>query len=405
MSNRILLTHDLSDLSDQQYLVLKDRSVLEDEDEGVVEMESTELAERDKLALNKRQANHGRTQLDWDEQKQASLLSKYDDFAELEKSRVKRVELVVGASTVVPKRQRIDEGYSEYAQPDQPSRMTLGSNTFTQIKNSSNPFHASDELKFQSDYFTEPADFRKSKPSNKKKRKQVVEEEDEEVKVDPHASLPSQDEDLHAQLARLRYMKRQPAMDAEFVANQVIASRDAPMESKAQTVGLSVSQFVNRIAEKEMVSVDDSVPSASGREATAQSSSMVDAASDSTPSIEPLTHPPPLFSDVQLDIGLACALKLFQSRGDASEVHRADISLARKDEFGRAISDPKEAYKQLSWKFHGVKPGAKKMEKRMQKVENEIKTKVANTSQHSTVRAMAKTQAVDGKAFLVLSEK
>ena len=54
-----------------------------------------------------------------------------------------------------------------------------------------------------------------------------------------------------------------------------------------------------------------------------------------------------------------------------------EATITHKDEFGRILSE-KEAYKQHSWKFHGVKPKAKKTEKRILKIENEIKATHAN---------------------------
>ena len=42
-----------------------------------------------------------------------------------------------------------------------------------------------------------------------------------------------------------------------------------------------------------------------------------------------------------------------------------------KDNFGRHLT-PKEAYRQLSYKFHGVKPGRKKQEKILRKLKEDL---------------------------------
>ena len=47
------------------------------------------------------------------------------------------------------------------------------------------------------------------------------------------------------------------------------------------------------------------------------------------------------------------------------------IKLEYKDNFGRHLT-PKEAYRQLSYKFHGVKPGRKKQEKILRKLKEDL---------------------------------
>jgi U4/U6.U5 tri-snRNP-associated protein 1 len=94
---------------------------------------------------------------------------------------------------------------------------------------------------------------------------------------------------------------------------------------------------------------------------------------------EPVKRDVALVEEVVVDSGLSGALKFFQSRGfvddeDHGNDSEGEIHLERRDEFGRSITDPKEAFKQLSWRFHGKKPGAKKQEKRLRQLENELKS-------------------------------
>lgn len=85
-------------------------------------------------------------------------------------------------------------------------------------------------------------------------------------------------------------------------------------------------------------------------------------------------------TEAPLDSSMASALKYFKSRGIVSvpqqqqpaKAANADVPLRYIDEFGREMT-PKEAYKQLSWKFHGKKPGVKKTEKRLRKIHQELK--------------------------------
>ncbi|CAJ1341472.1 unnamed protein product [Effrenium voratum] len=47
-----------------------------------------------------------------------------------------------------------------------------------------------------------------------------------------------------------------------------------------------------------------------------------------------------------------------------------DIKLEYRDDFGR-VQTPKEAFRSISWKFHGKVPGRKNMERRLLRLENE----------------------------------
>jgi U4/U6.U5 tri-snRNP-associated protein 1 len=66
---------------------------------------------------------------------------------------------------------------------------------------------------------------------------------------------------------------------------------------------------------------------------------------------------------------------------------------------------PKEAFRDLSHKFHGKGPGKMKLEKRQKKYEDELKTKRMNSSDTPLMAAekMREAQARSQTPYLVLS--
>jgi U4/U6.U5 tri-snRNP-associated protein 1 len=183
-----------------------------------------------------------------------------------------------------------------------------------------------------------------------------------------------QDEELYAQLARLR---KQRPVAADYIAN-TLSAEDREMGGTNRTQSLlssSIVDFVSRIG-----SVGDEGTADQERAKDFEETHM------NIPSPEPvpgaLQKRDEILEDITVDSGLSCALKFFHSRGMVDSADRTDrihandeddIHIERRDEFGRSITDPKEAFKQLSWQFHGKKPGAKKQEKRLRKFENSRK--------------------------------
>ena len=121
-----------------------------------------------------------------------------------------------------------------------------------------------------------------------------------------------------------------------------------------------------------------------------------------------------------LDGGLVSALKFLKCRGELSDaprrrcknpenvpLHMASnpntVKLEYKDEYGRVMT-PKEAFRYISWIFHGKGPGKKKKEKMLRKMELEKKLKgiASNPSQLLTIKALQKQQK-KGQAHLVLT--
>eukprot|EP00421_Protoceratium_reticulatum_P019747 CAMPEP_0168392540 /NCGR_PEP_ID=MMETSP0228-20121227/18550_1 /TAXON_ID=133427 /ORGANISM="Protoceratium reticulatum, Strain CCCM 535 (=CCMP 1889)" /LENGTH=589 /DNA_ID=CAMNT_0008405883 /DNA_START=62 /DNA_END=1831 /DNA_ORIENTATION=+ len=80
-----------------------------------------------------------------------------------------------------------------------------------------------------------------------------------------------------------------------------------------------------------------------------------------------------------------------------------DIKLEYRDDFGR-VQTPKEAFRAISWKFHGKVPGRKNMERRLLRLENEMKLKTMNPIESlPTLRALRHVQHADAKPYMVLS--
>mmetsp|Transcript_90254 Transcript_90254/g.162746 ORF Transcript_90254/g.162746 Transcript_90254/m.162746 type:complete len:591 (+) Transcript_90254:86-1858(+) len=80
-----------------------------------------------------------------------------------------------------------------------------------------------------------------------------------------------------------------------------------------------------------------------------------------------------------------------------------DIKLEYRDDFGR-VQTPKEAFRAISWKFHGKVPGRKNMERRLLRLENEMKLKSMNPLEClPTLRALRHVQLADAKPYMVLS--
>merc|ERR1719446_611908 len=122
-----------------------------------------------------------------------------------------------------------------------------------------------------------------------------------------------------------------------------------------------------------------------------------------------------------LDLSCASGLAYLRARaqmGNDQESHKnrksdnrplemstvdGDIKLEYRDDYGR-VQTPKEAFRAISWKFHGKVPGRKNMERRLLRLENEMRLK--SMDPHSalpTLRALKHVQVADAKPYMVLS--
>lgn len=126
--------------------------------------------------------------------------------------------------------------------------------------------------------------------------------------------------------------------------------------------------------------------------------------------------------EAEVGKGLAGALKLLRDRGTLDEGGDKtsgkkkskpagikkdgpkEIHIERTDEFGRVMT-MKEAFRELSHKFHGKGPGKTKQEKRQRKYQDELKTKRMKSSDTPLMSAekMREAQARSKTPYLVLS--
>ncbi|EQC28502.1 hypothetical protein SDRG_13830 [Saprolegnia diclina VS20] len=121
--------------------------------------------------------------------------------------------------------------------------------------------------------------------------------------------------------------------------------------------------------------------------------------------------------------GMAATLALLRNRGDLREdvqlrqAGRANdhrdrsfndelqikdgVKLDYRDEFGRLLTK-KEAFRQLSYRFHGHAPGKKKQEKRLKQLKEELAQQKTNVS--AKMQSLDRRQKQTKQAHLVLSE-
>ena len=86
--------------------------------------------------------------------------------------------------------------------------------------------------------------------------------------------------------------------------------------------------------------------------------------------------------------------------------HNFDFKLDRYDEFGRKMT-PKEAFRELCHRFHGIEPGRAKKEKRLRAYQEEVKAKKMREGESVTgsVDKMKMAQKATAAPYVVLSGK
>jgi hypothetical protein len=353
--SRIKVSHEFGDIPDHEgkILVMRDKGILEDSDDEAIEVENIEMAEEERRDAQQRRAKHGKRfnpyEDDWEAGQQETMLSKYDDFDELEKSRRlgNTIELEVGKEAVISGRagassKTLDEGYNP--SEEFPSTMTVGS---TVRARAALMREADDTVKIQSDFYTkeEAVGFRKvSKPDKKKKRKKTDEDEPEtrptKVQIDFNVTA-EEDEELYSHLSRLRRMHKDRVrpMNEEEIAQTILASRNQDQHPS----GVGVADFLSRVVPTTVEQEPEPVPGThevvETEETVVESTKMVDEVS----APEPPKPQSSTTADIKVDSGLACALQLFASRGE----------MKPKEDGGKETEkDAKEAYRKLNQDFH-----------------------------------------------------
>lgn len=119
--------------------------------------------------------------------------------------------------------------------------------------------------------------------------------------------------------------------------------------------------------------------------------------------------------------GMAATLALLKSSGDLTAKAKDELAgrandervqdpsakdhgvkLEYRDEFGRKLTQ-KEAFRQLSYRFHGHGPGRKKAEKRLREMENQHKSATSKDPFGSgTMRSLTRAQEATGKAHITI---
>jgi U4/U6.U5 tri-snRNP-associated protein 1 len=80
----------------------------------------------------------------------------------------------------------------------------------------------------------------------------------------------------------------------------------------------------------------------------------------------------------------------------------AGVKIEYRDEFGRQLTQ-KEAFRQLSYRFHGYGPGKKKQEKRLREMDARSKEHSSkNVLDSGTMKSLTKTQEATGKAHVTI---
>ncbi|GBE58770.1 SART-1 family protein [Babesia ovata] len=106
--------------------------------------------------------------------------------------------------------------------------------------------------------------------------------------------------------------------------------------------------------------------------------------------------------------GIAAALAYLKEKGDIIEEKRdlsdvgKDITLHYMDEYGRRLT-PKEAFRKISWSFHGKGPGLNKQERKIKRMERERLSKINPLEGLPTMKALLTHQAESKSSHLVLS--
>lgn len=113
-------------------------------------------------------------------------------------------------------------------------------------------------------------------------------------------------------------------------------------------------------------------------------------------------------NNVPMTMGIAEALSYLKDKGDLIEEKKdlddvgKDIKLQYIDEYGRRMT-PKEAFRKISWKFHGKGPGMNKQERKIKRIERERMAKQNPLEGLPTVKALLTHQMETKSSHLVLS--
>ncbi|CAG8637250.1 9408_t:CDS:10 [Rhizophagus irregularis] len=486
------VAHDITDFQDgeERILVLKDSSILENEEEGD-QLVSVQLEEQQKLKKN------------LENKKKKPIYTGYDDE-----------EFNFGGGGI-PKKNFLSH-YDEEIEGNKRMGFKLGNDGTVQLDEDERRNKVAENLKSRSislsydkmieikDYYTKEESeitFKKPKTKKKKKvRKKVVDDEDEQTVNDPNTmeidNSPSvvtsnqarrqnfddvsfvDDDDLQQALARARKMatRKVTKTNVEEIARILTETRDETNEdNETPGEGLVISdtsEFVRSLTvaptitkpveaeldiqdqqsnsepvdqEKEEVETYDVVMDEVTEE---KKGGWKEAGNIEDSDMAHIQDEPKLVIEEEplVSSGMAATLALLQQKGFSikpneeqlekeriqrerqkwlAEQHsessyrdrehlremearfkdyKPDINLEYVDEFGNQLT-PKEAFRQLSHKFHGKSSGKAKTEKRLKKLEEERKLKAMSSidTPLNMATALQERQKASGSAHVVLS--
>ncbi|KAK1933466.1 hypothetical protein X943_003793 [Babesia divergens] len=113
-------------------------------------------------------------------------------------------------------------------------------------------------------------------------------------------------------------------------------------------------------------------------------------------------------NNAPMTMGISEALAYLKDKGDLIEEKKdlsdvgKDINLQYIDEYGRRMT-PKEAFRKISWRFHGKGPGMNKQERKIKRIERERLAKQNPLEGLPTIKALLTHQKEAKTSHLVLS--
>ncbi|CAH9107873.1 unnamed protein product [Cuscuta epithymum] len=196
--------------------------------------------------------------------------------------------------------------------------------------------------------------------------------------------------------------------------------------------GLQLDEDSNKTGDEDVFMDEDVIPNSLDKASIAEDGGwsevkeVTEKETDLQKEDEEKTVPDDTIHEAAVGKGLSGALKLLKDRGSLKETIEwggrnmdkkksklagiideegpKEIHIERTDEYGRILT-PKEAFRQLSHKFHGKGPGKSKQEKRMRQYLEELKIKQMKNSDtpSQSVERMREAQEKLKTPYLVLS--
>ncbi|UKK02883.2 hypothetical protein MACK_002981 [Theileria orientalis] len=115
---------------------------------------------------------------------------------------------------------------------------------------------------------------------------------------------------------------------------------------------------------------------------------------------------PNTLAEVPLGDGISAALSYIKQRGDfiekKAEARSKEVQLNYLDSYGNEMT-PKEAFRQISWIFHGKKPSMNKIERKVRRMERERVARQNPVEGLPTMKALFSHQEKEETTHLVLT--